>query len=154
MRVWYEFDCKKYDFDRVVLFVNLIWLKSIDFTDILSDFVIGFWWFVRWNFVVKYVIFGWVRLKPYFIRVWGCFWWDSGDFWWCWKWWNAWFWWVLSKSVSNSKWGSRCGNIRYAVPGFRLFALKCKLRPLMVWKYTIIVQYYGMFLVDPLSDLL
>ena len=41
------FDDKKYDFDRVVLFVNLIWLKSIDFTDVLSDFVIGFWWFVR-----------------------------------------------------------------------------------------------------------
>ena len=72
--------------------------------------------------------------------------WNSGDFWWCKKWWNAWFWWVLSKWVSNSKWGLRCGNIRYALPGFRLLALKCKLRPLMVWKYTIIVQYYGIFL--------
>ena len=43
------------------------------------------------------------------------------------------------------KWGFRRENIRYAVPGFRLLALKCKLRPLMVWKYTIIVQYYCIF---------
>ena len=28
---------KKYDFDRVVLFVSLIWLKSIDFTGVLND---------------------------------------------------------------------------------------------------------------------
>ena len=28
---------KKYDFDRVVLFVNLIWLESIDFTGGLWD---------------------------------------------------------------------------------------------------------------------
>ena len=29
------------------------------------------------------------------------------------------------------KWGFRRENIRYAIPGSRLFALKCKLRPLM-----------------------
>ena len=28
------------------------------------------------------------------------------------------------------KWGFRRGNNRYAVPGFRLLTLKCKLRPL------------------------
>ena len=33
---------KKYDFDRMVLFVSLIWLKSIDFTGVLSDFDIEF----------------------------------------------------------------------------------------------------------------
>ena len=38
-----------------------------------------------------------------------------------------------------------CGLNRYAVLGFRLSVLKCKPRPLMTWKYTIIVQYYGMF---------
>ena len=43
------------------------------------------------------------------------------------------------------KWGFRRENIRYAVLGNRLLALKCKLRPLMVWKDTIIVQYYNMF---------
>ena len=43
------------------------------------------------------------------------------------------------------KWQSTCGWKRYALPGFRLFALKCKPRPLMVWKHTIIVQYYSVF---------
>ena len=38
-----------------------------------------------------------------------------------------------------------CGLKRYALPGFRLPVLKCKLRPLMAWKHTIIVQYYGIF---------
>ena len=33
-----KFDNKKYDFDRVVLFVSLMWLKSVDFTGVLSDF--------------------------------------------------------------------------------------------------------------------
>ena len=43
---WCEFDMnlmiKNYDFDRVVLFVDLVWLKSIDFTGVLSDFDIEF----------------------------------------------------------------------------------------------------------------
>ena len=34
----YEFDGKNNDFDRVVLFMNLVWLKSIDFTSVLNDF--------------------------------------------------------------------------------------------------------------------
>ena len=29
---------KNYDFDRVVLFVDFEWLKSIDFTGVLNDF--------------------------------------------------------------------------------------------------------------------
>ena len=62
---WYEFDMnlmvKKYDFDRVVLFVDLVWLKSIDFTGVFSD-----WWVVNWlvlmcYFIIIYGIFGWVR---------------------------------------------------------------------------------------------
>ena len=34
-----------------------------------------------------------------------------------------------------------CGLKRYAVPGFRLLALKCKLSPIITRKHTIIVQY-------------
>ena len=112
-----------------MLFVDLVLLKSIAFTGVLRG-----WWTVNrlvlmCYFFIKYGVFGWVRWKSLFSRVWLDFWWNSGDFWWCEKWWNAWFWWVLSKWVSNSKWGSRCGNIRYAVPGFRLPTLKCKPRP-------------------------
>ena len=52
---------KKYDFDRVVLFVNFVWLKSIDFTGVLND-----WWDVNWlvlmcYFIIIYGIFGGVR---------------------------------------------------------------------------------------------
>ena len=43
---WYEFDInlmiKNYDFDRVVLFVDFVLCKSIDFTGVLSDFEILF----------------------------------------------------------------------------------------------------------------
>ena len=62
---WYEFDMnlivKKYDFDRVVLFANFVWLKSIDFTGVFSD-----WWVVNWlvlmcYFIIIYGIFGGVR---------------------------------------------------------------------------------------------
>ena len=61
---------KKYDFDRVVLFVNFVLCESIDFTGVLWD-----WWVVNrcvlmCYFFIKYMVFGWVRLKPYFIRVW------------------------------------------------------------------------------------
>ena len=42
MWVWYGVDDKKYDFDRVVLFVDLVWLKSIDFTGVLRGSEIGF----------------------------------------------------------------------------------------------------------------
>ena len=37
-----KFDNKKYDFDRVVLFVDFVLCESIDFTNVLSDFDIGF----------------------------------------------------------------------------------------------------------------
>ena len=52
---------KNYDFDRVVLFVDLVWLKSIDFTGVFSD-----WWVVNWlvlmcYFIIIYGIFGGVR---------------------------------------------------------------------------------------------
>ena len=60
---------KNYDFDRVVLFVNLVWLKSIDFTGVLNDFEIGFLVVCEVKFCELSVVFGRVRLKPYFIRV-------------------------------------------------------------------------------------
>ena len=46
------------------------------------------------------------------------------------------------------KWGFRRENNRYALPGFRLPVLKCKIRPLMTWKHTTIVQYYGIFFIN------
>ena len=71
MWVWYEFDDnddKNYDFDRVVLFVDFALRESIGFTGVLWD-----WWVVNrcvlmCYFFIKYMVFGWVRLKPYFIR--------------------------------------------------------------------------------------
>ena len=145
---WYEFDGKNNDFDRVVLFMNLVWLKSIDFTSVLNDF-----WFVNklvlmCYFFIKYDVFGWVREKPYFIRAERYFEAIFNDFWRYRKWWKCWFFKVLPNSVSNSKWGFRRGNNRYAVPGNRTIVLKCKLRPLpgMTWKDIIIVQYYCIFL--------
>ena len=58
-----NFDDKKYDFDRLVLFVNLVWLKSVDFTGVFNVF----WTVNRCAFMnyffVKYDIFGGVRLK-------------------------------------------------------------------------------------------
>ena len=56
------------------------------------------------------------------------------------------------------KWVFRHGNNRYALFGNRTFVLKCKptgdAYRTNVLKYTIIVQYYSIFLVDPLSGLL
>ena len=145
-----------------MLFVDLVWLKSIDFTGVLRV-----WWTVNWlvlmcYFFIKYDVFGLVRENALFIRVWGDFrveyWWflmvlkvmkylillgfvevDIEVVFWVEFVWNA------SKTLILQ---GVCGLNRYAVPGFRLLALKCKLRPLMVWKYTIIVQYYGIFLAD------
>ena len=145
---------KKYDFDRVVLFVNFVLCESIDFTGVLWDLCVVYMCVLMCYLFIKYMIFGWVRLKPYFIRAERYFEDIFDDFWWCWKWWKRWFFKVLPNSVSNSKWGFRCGNIRYALSGNRTFVLKCKLCPLMVWKHTIIVQYYSVFLADPLSGLL
>ena len=73
MNLYVNLMIKNYDFDRVALFVDLEWLKSIDFTGGLSD-----WWVVNWlvlmcYFIIIYGIFGWVREKLYFSRVWGEF---------------------------------------------------------------------------------
>ena len=92
---------KFFDFDRKVGFWFVLESKSVYFTDVLGDFlIVNRCAFINYSFT-KYGVFGWVRLKPYFIRVWWDFWWDSGDFWWCEKWWNAWFFNVLSKSLSK-----------------------------------------------------
>ena len=100
-KFWCDFDDKNYDFDKVVLFVYLIWLKSIDFTGVLNNFgVINGYVFMN-NFFDKYSVFGWVRCNALFSRVWGILGWNSDDFWWCEKWWNAWFFNVLSKWVSK-----------------------------------------------------
>ena len=138
---------KNYDFDRMVLFVNLVWLKSIDFTGVLSDWWDVNRWFLMCYFIIIYGIFGRVRFKPYFIRVERYFEDIFDDFWWCWNDGKHWKINVLSNSVSNSKWGFRRGNIRYALSGNRTFVLKCKPRPPPCpEKYTIIVQYYSVFL--------
>lgn len=71
--VWCEFDDKNYDFDRVVLFVDLVWLKSIDFTGVLSDWWDVNRWFLMCYFIIIYGIFGRVRFKSYFIMVERCF---------------------------------------------------------------------------------
>ena len=65
---------KNYDFDRVILFVDFEWLKSIDFSGVLNDF-----WFVNklvlmCYFLIKYDVFGGVRENALFSRVWGDFW--------------------------------------------------------------------------------
>ena len=73
MWVWYGVDDKNYDFDRVVLFVDLVWLKSIDFTGVLSDWWDVNRWFLMCYFIIIYGIFGRVRFKPYFIRAERCF---------------------------------------------------------------------------------
>ena len=103
-------------------------MKSIDFTGVLSDF-----WFVNklvlmCYFFIKYDVFGWVREKPYFIRAERYFEAIFNDFWRYRKWWKCWFFKVLPNSVSNSKGGSRHGNIRYTLFGNRTFVLKCKPR--------------------------
>ena len=75
MLVWYGFMIKKYDFDRVVLFVSLIWLNSIDFTGVLNDLWDANRWFLMCYFIIIYGIFGRVRENACFIRAWGYFWW-------------------------------------------------------------------------------
>ena len=146
---WYEFDMnlmvKKYDFDRVVLFANFVWLKSIDFTGVFSD-----WWVVNWlvlmcYFIIIYGIFGGVRENALFIRVW----WDFRvEYWWFLMvlkvmkclilvgfvevgievvFWVE-FGWNASKTLILQ---GVCGYNRYAVPGFRWSAPKCKPCPLL-----------------------
>ena len=91
-------------------------------------------------------------MKPYFIRAERCFEGIFDDFLRYRKWWKCWFFKVLPNSVSNSKWGSRCGWKRYAPFGNRTLVLKCKptgdAYRTNVLKYTIIVQYYSIFFVQ------
>ena len=133
----------------MVLFVDFALRESIGFTGVLWD-----WWVVNrcvlmCYFFIKYMVFGWVRLKPYFIRAERCFEGIFDDFLRYRKWWKCWFFKVLPNSVSNSKWGSRCGWKRYAPFGNRTLVLKCKptgdAYRTNVLKYTIIVQYYSIF---------
>ena len=65
---------KNYDFDRLVLFVDLIWLKSIDFTGVLCGIWVVNRCVLMCYFLIKYDVFGGVRLKPYFSMVWEDFW--------------------------------------------------------------------------------
>ena len=107
----------------------------------LDDWIAGNTWFlwIKWGWSGCFVLnilyeffedFDWVRFKPYFIRAERCFWVELGDFWCGGNGEKHWFFKVLSNSVSNSKWGLRCGWNRCAVPGFRWSVLKCKPRPL------------------------
>ena len=102
----------------------------LDFTEKKIGICKEIFWIFYEDFWENFVIFDQVRLKPYFIRDERCFEGIFDDFWRCWNGEKHWFFKVLSNSVSNSKWGSRCGNIRYALPGNRTFVLKCKLSPL------------------------
>ena len=73
LKFWCDFDDKKYDFDRVVLFVDFVLCKSVDFTGVLRG-----WWTVNrlvlmCYFFIKYGIFGWVRENVLFSRLWGDF---------------------------------------------------------------------------------
>ena len=54
--------------------------KSIDFTDVLGDFEIGFLIVCDAKFPYYKLGFVWVRWNALFLRVWGIFGWDSGDF--------------------------------------------------------------------------
>ena len=144
----------------MVLFVYFALRESIGFTGVLWD-----WWVVNrcvlmCYFFIKYMVFGWVRLKPYFIRAERYFWWDSGDFWWCENGWNAWFLGVLSNSLSKWCFELDLGEMsrkrlfykesvdRTDVPVY--LANKCSKNvnyaPILALKHTIIVQYYCMFL--------
>ena len=128
-----------------MLFVDLVLLKSIDFTGVLRG-----WWTVNrlvlmCYFFIKYGIFGWVRWKSLFSIGWGDFrveyWWflmvlkvmkclifqgfvevDIEVVFWVEFGWNA------SKTLILQ---GVCGLNRCAVPGFRLSVLKCKPRPLL-----------------------
>ena len=111
MLFWYGFMIKNNDFDRVILFVDLEWLKSIDFTGVSSDWCVANRCVLMCYFFIKYDVFGRVRWKPYFIRVWGDFWWNSGNFWWCEKWWKWRKMGVLSKSLPKWCFGFGLGEM-------------------------------------------
>ena len=130
--VWYEFDGKKnmtsielyclrilYGWKVLILLVFLEILR-LDF-DSLWDVVL----LLNMEFLVEFdlsLIFQWLEgiLEGYFddfsvIRM--------GK--------NGVKWAFCRTHYRTRKWGFRRENIRYAVPGFRLLALKCKPRPLL-----------------------
>ena len=68
------------DFDRRLKFWFVLESESVDFTGVLLD-----WWVVNrlilmCYFLIKHGIFGWVREKLYFSRVWWDFRWNADDF--------------------------------------------------------------------------
>ena len=65
---------KNYDFDRVVLFVDFVLWESIDFTGDLRDWWVANRWVLTCCFFIMYAIFGWVRIKHWFIMGWEDFW--------------------------------------------------------------------------------
>ena len=102
---------KNYDFDRVVLFVDLAWLKSVDFTGVLLD-----WWsanrlVLMCCFFIVYGVFGGVRENALFSRVWWDFWVICGDFWRGMNWWKWRKMGVLSKWVSKWCFGFGLGEM-------------------------------------------
>ena len=72
---------KNYDFDKVVLFVHLIWLKSIDFTGVWVIFSLGFLIIYNMKFCGLSAIFWLSSMKVLIYKGFdGFFWWNSGDF--------------------------------------------------------------------------
>ena len=79
LKFWCDFDDKKYDFDRVVLFMVFVLCESIDVTGVLLD-----WWVVNrcvlmCYFFIIYGVCGGVRENALFSRVWGDF---MVEYWW------------------------------------------------------------------------
>ena len=98
---WYEFDGKNNDFDRVVLFMNLVWLKSIDFTSVLNDF-----WFVNklvlmCYFFRKFLDFIVSSIEALFYKGWEAFW--------------RYFWWFFTML----KWQKNIDFSRFCRSGYR-----------------------------------
>ena len=97
----------------LVMLRFMMWLLMSSVREwFLDDWIAGNAWFLwvklGWDgcFVLSNMYwffkdFDWVRLKPYFTRVWGDFWVIWGDFWWCWNGEKHWFFKVLSNSVSK-----------------------------------------------------
>ena len=142
LNLWCDFD----GFGERVIFGWLDCGKCLIF---VGEMGLG-WYFVLSNLYGFFEDFNQVRLKPYFIRAERCFEGIFDDFSCGGNGEKHWFFKVLSNSVSNSKWGSRHENIRCAVPDNRTLVLKCKptgdICRTNVLKYTIIVQYYSIFL--------
>ena len=65
---------KNYDFDRVMLFVDWVLLKSVDFTCVLLDWCVVNRCVLMCYLLIKYDVFGWVRESVWFIRVLRVFW--------------------------------------------------------------------------------